>query len=189
MTADKLDRLESHVAAHFPEQKRERICNALILWCEPADVVDTLRKLRDEPGFDFRLFIDVTGVHYPERDKPFEVVYQLLSVHKNHRIRVKTMVDENTPVPSITGLWKAADWFEREMYEMFGIMISGHPDLRRLLLDYDFEGYPLRKDFDVSGKWELRYDEAQQRIIKEPVNLSIPNRVFYGHATGDASKG
>ncbi|MEG3638146.1 complex I 30 kDa subunit family protein [Magnetococcus sp. PR-3] len=185
MTTDKLQRLESRVEAILPELKREWVCGALVVWCEPDAVVETLKTMRDDPGMDFKLFIDVTAVHYPKREKPFEVVYQLLSVHKNHRIRVKTLVDESIAVPSITPLWKAADWFEREMYEMFGIMISGHPDLRRLLLDYDFDGFPLRKDFDVTGPFELRYDETQQRIVREPVDLTIPNRIFYGNATDE----
>ncbi|ABK46118.1 NADH dehydrogenase subunit C [Magnetococcus marinus MC-1] len=185
MSSDKLQRLESRVASILPELKREWVCGALVVWCDPEQVVDTLRTMRDDPGMNFKLFIDVTAVHYPKREKPFEVVYQLLSVHKNHRIRVKTLVDADTPVPSITGLWKAADWFEREMYEMFGILISGHPDLRRLLLDYDFDGFPLRKDFPVTGPFELRYDETQQRIVREPVSLTVPNRNFYSNATGE----
>ncbi len=122
--------------------------------------------------------IDICGVDYPEREKRFDVVYHLLSPHLNHRIRIKVQTDEDTPVPSLIDLYPGADWFEREAYDMFGILFSGHPDLRRILTDYGFEGHPLRKDFPTSGYVEVRYDETQRRVIYEPVKLTQEYRQF-----------
>jgi len=128
----------------------------------------------------------VCGVDYPTRPNRFEVVYHLLSHRYNSRIRVKTYCDEVTPVPSITPLFPAANWFEREAYDMFGIYFSGHPDLRRILTDYGFEGYPLRKDFPLSGYVEVRYDEEKKRIVAEPLELAQQFRNFdYGSAWYD----
>ncbi|MEO5362051.1 MAG: NADH-quinone oxidoreductase subunit C [Magnetococcus sp. DMHC-8] len=179
MTKDKLDQLEQSVADRFPDLTRERLADALILRVTPATLLATMTRLRDDPELDFKQMIDLGGVHYPGRDLPLEVVYQLLSVHKNHRLRIKLAVDEQTPVPSIAGLWWCADWFEREAYEMFGILFSGHPDLRRLLTDYDFEGYPLRKDFPLHGLTEVRYDPAQKRVIRQPTRMVDGNREPY----------
>lgn len=179
MTREKLDTLEQLVADRLPGVARERLTDALILRVTPDTLLATLIRLRDDPALNFTQMIDLCGVHYPDRERPLEVVYQFLSVHKNHRIRVKLAVDEQTPVPSIIDLWWCADWYERETYEMFGILFSGHPDLRRLLTDYDFEGYPLRKDFPLSGLTEVRYDPAQKRVLRQPVQMVHPNREPY----------
>lgn len=179
MTREKLEALEQLVADRLPGVPRERLADALILRVTPDTLIATMTLLRDDPALNFTQMIDLCGVHYPDRPLPLEVVYQLLSVHKNHRIRVKLAVDEQTPVPSIINLWWCADWYEREAYEMFGILFAGHPDLRRLLTEYDFEGYPLRKDFPLSGLTEVRYDPAQQRVIRQPVQMVHPNREPY----------
>jgi NADH-quinone oxidoreductase subunit C len=140
------------------------------------DVLAVLQHLRDIESFS--TFVDVCGADYPERAERFEVVYHLLSMSKNVRIRVKVTTDEDTPVASAFGLWPAADWFEREAFDMYGILFSGHPDLRRILTDYGFHGHPLRKDFPLTGYTEVRYDEAQKRVIYEPVKLVQEYRNF-----------
>ncbi|AMS29034.1 MAG TPA: NADH-quinone oxidoreductase subunit C [Hyphomonadaceae bacterium] len=140
------------------------------------DILAVLQHLRDIESFS--TFIDVCGADYPERAERFEVVYHLLSMSKNVRIRVKVSTDEDTPVASAFGLWPAADWFEREAFDMYGILFSGHPDLRRILTDYGFHGHPLRKDFPLTGYTEVRYDEAQKRVIYEPVKLVQEYRNF-----------
>jgi NADH dehydrogenase (ubiquinone) Fe-S protein 3 len=123
---------------------------------------------------------DITAVDYPTRDQRFEVVYNLLSVRHNSRIRVKTYADEASPVPSITGLYDGANWYEREVYDMFGVFFVGHPDLRRILTDYGFDGHPLRKDFPLTGYTEVRYDEEKKRIVVEPLELTQAFRNFEG---------
>ncbi|OSM06218.1 complex I 30 kDa subunit family protein [Magnetofaba australis] len=181
MSQEKIDAIEELVKGRVKTAERlERLPDILVVWTTPENLLATLKTLRDDPDLNFRAYIDCTAVHWPERDKPFEIVYQLLSIHKNQRIRVKTAVAEYEPVPSATPLWFCADWFEREAYDMFGVIFSGHPDLRRILCDYDFDGHPLRKDFPVHGKWELFYDENQQRIVRKPTQLTVPNREFYG---------
>lgn len=140
------------------------------------DSLAVLQHLRDIESFS--TFVDVCGVDYPERAERFEVVYHLLSMSKNVRIRMKVTTDEDTPVASAFGLWPAADWFEREAFDMYGILFSGHPDLRRILTDYGFHGHPLRKDFPLTGYTEVRYDEAQKRVIYEPVKLVQEYRNF-----------
>jgi NADH-quinone oxidoreductase subunit C len=140
------------------------------------DSLAVLQHLRDIESFS--TFIDVCGADYPERAERIEVVYHLLSMSKNVRIRVKVTTDEDTPVASAFGLWPAADWFEREAFDMYGILFSGHPDLRRILTDYGFHGHPLRKDFPLTGYTEVRYDEAQKRVIYEPVKLVQEYRNF-----------
>ncbi len=140
------------------------------------DSLAVLQHLRDIESFSS--FVDVCGADYPERGERFEVVYHLLSMSKNARIRVKVTTDEDTPVASAFGLWPAADWFEREAFDMYGILFSGHPDLRRILTDYGFHGHPLRKDFPLTGYTEVRYDEAQKRVIYEPVKLVQEYRNF-----------
>ncbi|HEY3776443.1 MAG TPA: NADH-quinone oxidoreductase subunit C [Rhizomicrobium sp.] len=141
-------------------------------------VLRVLGYLRDDPGCEFKVLIDITGVDWPRRECRFDVVYHLLSLSKNRRIRVKLQTDENTPVPSCVGLFPAADWFERETFDMYGIAFSDHPDLRRLLTDYGFSGYPLRKDFPLTGYVELRYDEEQKRVVYRPVDLVQEFRDF-----------
>lgn len=145
----------------------------------PADeIVRAMRFLRDDPECLFVSFIDLCGADYPGRDKRFDVVYHLLSPRHNRRIRVKTQTDEVTTVPSIIDVFPCANWFEREAYDLYGILFSGHPDLRRLLTDYGFEGHPLRKDFPLTGFVETRYDEGQRRVVYEPVKLQQEFRNF-----------
>jgi NADH-quinone oxidoreductase subunit C len=140
--------------------------------------VETVTFLRDDPRCLFHNFIDLCGADYPAREERFEVVLHLLSLKLNHRIRVKTTTDETTPVPTLCGVFPAADWFEREAYDLFGIFFEGHPDLRRLLTDYGFDGYPLRKDFPMTGFVEVRYDDEQKRVVYEPVRLTQEFRNF-----------
>ena len=135
-------------------------------------VVQALTFLRDHPDCRFHQLIDLAGVDYPERPLRFDVVYHLLSMVRNHRIRLKVQTDEDTPVPSVAGLFPAADWFEREAFDMYGIFFSDHPDLRRLLTDYGFHGHPLRKDFPMTGYVEVRYDDELKRVVYEPVKIA-----------------
>ncbi|HHG89957.1 MAG TPA: NADH-quinone oxidoreductase subunit C [Devosia sp.] len=140
--------------------------------------VETIRFLREDSQLRFVSLTDICGVDYPERAERFEVVYHLLSPTLNQRIRVKTSTDEQTPMASLTEIFPGALWYEREAYDMYGILFTGHPDLRRLLTDYGFEGYPLRKDFPTSGYVELRYDEARKKVVYEPVKLAQEFRSF-----------
>jgi NADH-quinone oxidoreductase subunit C len=141
-------------------------------------IVAVLTKLRDDPALHFEILLDVAGVDYPDRPERFEVVYQLLSHKYNKRVRVKLTTDESTPVPSVTGVYSSAGWYEREAWDMYGIFFSDHPDLRRILTDYGFEGHPLRKDFPLTGYVEVRYDEEQRRVVYEPVKLKQEFRSF-----------
>ena len=134
-------------------------------------VVDACRALRDTPGLEYQQLMEIAGVDYPEHSKRCEVVYHLVSLTKNRRIRVTILTDEATAVPSITSLWPVAGWLEREVFDMYGVGFSGNPDLRRILTDYGFEGYPQRKDFPLTGHVELRYSEAEKRVVYEPVSL------------------
>jgi NADH-quinone oxidoreductase subunit C len=158
--------------------KREIVLGELILWTETSSLIQLLRFLRDDPRCRFRTLIDICGVDYPERPQRFEVVYNLLSIHNNHRIRVKLAADEATAVPSATGLYSAAGWFEREAWDLFGIFFADHADLRRILTDYGFEGHPMRKDFPLTGYVELRYDEEQKRVVYDKVKLTQDFRSF-----------
>jgi NADH-quinone oxidoreductase subunit C len=150
----------------------------LTLRVASEDIAEVLTYLRDDPKCQFEVLIDICGVDYPERVKRFDVVYHLLSPRLNQRIRVKTSTDEATPVASVNDIFPAANWYEREAYDMYGIRFSGHPDLRRLLTDYGFQGYPLRKDFPLTGYVEVRYDDEQKRVIYEPVKLTQEFRNF-----------
>jgi NADH-quinone oxidoreductase subunit C len=134
--------------------------------------------LKNDSGCKFTTLIDITAVDYPGRDKRFDLVFHFLSMTQNQRIRVKAMVREDEIVPSITGVFPAANWYEREVFDMFGIMFSGHPDLRRILTDYGFTGHPLRKDFPTTGYVEVRYDEQEKRVVYEPVTLTQEYRQF-----------
>jgi NADH-quinone oxidoreductase subunit C len=134
-------------------------------------ILDVLTMLRDGPEFQFQQLVDIAGVDYPDRSPRFEVVYHLLSLTKNQRIRLKVQTDELTPVPSAIPVYPCADWFEREAFDMYGVVFSGHPDLRRLLTDYGFQGHPLRKDFPLTGYVEVRYDPELARVVYEPVSL------------------
>ena len=143
-----------------------------------GDLIETMRFLHDDPRCAFISLIDICGVDWPGREERFDVVYHLLSPTQNLRIRLKLTTDEDTPVPSVTGIWPGADWFEREAYDLYGILFSGHPDLRRILTDYGFEGHPLRKDFPLTGFVEVRYDEERRRVVYEPVTLAQEFRTF-----------
>jgi NADH-quinone oxidoreductase subunit C len=166
----------------------DRLGDAMIGWkvtfheltieVEPGKIPDVITLLRDDARCRFGSLIDVCGADYPERDKRFDVVYHLLSPWLNQRIRVRTTTDAATPVPSIVSLFPAANWFEREAYDLYGILFDGHPDLRRILTDYGFEGHPLRKDFPLTGFVELRYDDEQKRVVYEPVKLMQEFRSF-----------
>ena len=142
------------------------------------DIVPVLTKLRDDPNGQFEILLDICGVDYPARPERFDVVYHLLSPRKNQRIRVKLATDDKSAVPSVVEVFPAANWYEREAYDMYGILFSGHPDLRRILTDYGFEGYPMRKDFPLTGYVEVRYDDEQKRVVYEPVRLNQEFRSF-----------
>ena len=141
-------------------------------------IVAVLKSLRDTPGLEYQQLMEIAGVDYPDRPERFEVVYHLLSLTRNRRIRVKLSTDEATPVPSVTSLWPIAGWLEREVFDMYGVGFAGNPDLRRILTDYGFEGYPQRKDFPLTGFVELRYSEAEKRVVYEPVSLPQDFRTF-----------
>ena len=145
---------------------------------EATQIVAVMKFLRDDKKCQFINIIDVCGVDYPAREKRFDVVYHLLSPKKNLRVRVKVQTDEQTPVPSITCIFPGANWFEREAYDLYGILFTGHPELRRLLTDYGFEGYPLRKDFPLTGFVEVRWDDEVKRVVYEPVRLAQEFRNF-----------
>jgi NADH-quinone oxidoreductase subunit C len=141
-------------------------------------IVDVVTFLRDDPGCRFVSLIDVTAVDYPGREKRFEVIYHFLSPTLNARIRLRAEADETTQVPSIISVFPGADWFERETYDLYGVIFTGHPDMRRLLTDYGFEGHPLRKDFPTTGFVEVRYDDQEKRVLYEPVRLNQEFRKF-----------
>ncbi len=145
---------------------------------ERDSIVAALKALRDTPGLEYQQLMEIAGVDYPDRPERFEVVYHLLSLTKNRRIRVKVSTDEATPVPSVTSLWPVAGWLEREVFDMYGVGFAGNSDLRRILTDYGFEGYPQRKDFPLTGHVELRYSEAEKRVVYEPVSLPQDFRNF-----------
>jgi NADH-quinone oxidoreductase subunit C len=175
-----LKELGDQVAAALPGDviRSEIVRGELILWAERPAIVRVLTFLRDDPRMLFKLLVDLCGVDYPDRIERFEVVYNLLSLKHNRRIRVKVATDENEPVPSVTGAFSSANWYERETWDLFGVYFSDHPDLRRLLTDYGFEGHPLRKDFPLTGYVEVRYDEDQKRVVYEPVKLKQEFRSF-----------
>jgi NADH-quinone oxidoreductase subunit C len=150
----------------------------LTLTVEPGRIVDVVTYLRDDPSCRFISFTDITAVDYPEREKRFDVVYHLLSPTLNTRIRLRAEVGEMSPVPSIITVFPGADWFERETYDLYGVIFTGHPDMRRLLTDYGFDGHPLRKDFPTTGFLEVRYDDQEKRVLYEPVRLNQEFRKF-----------
>jgi NADH-quinone oxidoreductase subunit C len=157
-----------HVIAH----------GELTVTVQAGEIVKVATFLRDDPRCEFISIIDVTAVDWPARDKRFDVVYHFLSPTKNARIRVKLEVDEATAVPSLFGVFPGADWFERETYDLYGVLFTGHPDMRRLLTDYGFDGHPLRKDFPLTGFVEVRYDDERKRVVYEPVRLAQEFRTF-----------
>jgi NADH-quinone oxidoreductase subunit C len=150
----------------------------LVLETESDKIVDVVRFLRDDPRCRFVSFTDVTAVDYPGRERRFDVVYHFLSPTLNARIRIKLQASETTQVPSIIDVFPGADWFERETYDLYGVIFAGHPDMRRLLTDYGFDGHPLRKDFPLTGFVEVRYDDQQKRVVYEPVKLNQEFRKF-----------
>jgi NADH-quinone oxidoreductase subunit C len=150
----------------------------LTLTVDPTRIVDALKFLRDDPAAQFVSIIDISGVDYPEREKRFEVVYHLLSPKLNRRICLKLETDEEPPIASATAVYPGADWYEREIYDLFGVLFVGHPDLRRILTDYGFDGHPLRKDFPMTGFVEVRYDDQEKRVRYDPVRLDQEFREF-----------
>ena len=172
--------LGDQIAAALPGDviRTEIVRGELILWTGRAQIVRVLTHLRDDPKCLFKVLVDVSGVDYPERPERFEVVYNLLSLKHNRRIRVKVATDESQPVPSVVGVFSSANWYEREIWDLYGVYFSDHPDLRRILTDYGFEGHPMRKDFPLTGYVEVRYDENQKRVIYEPVKLKQEFRSF-----------
>ncbi len=175
-----LEDLGAHVAGALENEviSTEIRLAELMVVVHGEQVVKVLTFLRDDALCQFKVLIDICGVDYPEREERFEVVYNLLSLRHNQRIRVKVKVDEEGVVPSATGVFSAANWFEREAWDLYGILFADHPDLRRLLTDYGFEGHPLRKDFPLTGYVEMRYDDEQKRVVYEPVKLTQEFRSF-----------
>jgi NADH-quinone oxidoreductase subunit C len=178
--AEKLKKLaESLAEAHSQAITAWRIAlGELTLEVERDQIANVLRYLRDDPHCLFTSLLDICGVDYPGREMRFDVVYHLLSPQLNHRIRLKLPTDADTPVPSAVGVFPAANWYEREAFDLYGILFSGHPDLRRILTDYGFQGHPLRKDFPLTGFVEVRYSEEQKRVVYEPVKLPQEFRDF-----------
>ena len=178
--AETLQQLADHITSHLAGAVGEsRIAfSELTLTIDAANVVSVVTFLRDDPECEFKVLIDICGVDYPNRPRRFDVVYHLLSVSKNRRIRVRVETEETSPVPSAVSVYPAANWFEREAFDMYGILFSGHPDMRRLLTDYGFSGYPLRKDFPLTGYVEVRWDDEQKRVVYEPVKLIQEFRDF-----------
>ena len=172
------------LAAYIKEKLDAQVTDAtvaygeLTLEVEAGDIVAVLNFLKNDVQCQFYSFIDLCGVDYPARARRFDVVYHLMSPRQNQRIRVRVTTDEDTPVPSATEVFPGAEWFEREAYDMYGILFTGHPDLRRILTDYGFDGYPLRKDFPLTGFVEVRYDNEVGRVVYEPVELRQEFRNF-----------
>ena len=179
-TAEPLKTLADGIAAALPDAgiAAHLAWGELSLTCDAAHLPRLANHLRDDPACQFINFVDLCGVDYPAREKRFDVVLHLLSPAKNQRIRVKCATNEATAVPTLCDVFPAANWFEREAYDLFGIVFDGHPELRRILTDYGFEGHPLRKDFPMSGFVEVRYDDEQKRVVNEPVKLNQEFRNF-----------
>ncbi len=177
---DRLNSLGERIAADLKGRVTSSAValDELTLTAEARAIVEVLTYLRDDPECRFVCFIDICGVDYPEREKRFDVVYHLLSPYKNQRIRVKVEAGEQDKVPSVIDVFPAADWYERETYDLYGVFFSGHPDLRRILTDYGFSGHPLRKDFPLTGHVEVRYDDEQKRVVYEKVKLTQEFRTF-----------
>jgi NADH-quinone oxidoreductase subunit C len=158
--------------------KSEIIAGQLVIKVRRDSIREVMTFLRDDAACSFKQLVDICGADYPERDERFEIVYNLLSLNHNTRIRVKVATDAGTPVDSVTGVYSTANWFEREVWDMYGVYFNQHPDLRRILTDYGFDGHPLRKDFPLTGFVELRYDEEERRVVYEPVKLTQDFRKF-----------
>ncbi|KAA5805192.1 NADH-quinone oxidoreductase subunit C [Alkalicaulis satelles] len=177
---DTLKELAGHIESALDEHVRgwEIAHGELTVTIHRDRVVKVMGFLRDDPACRFTTLVDICGVDWPQRSDRFDVVYHLLSMHHNHRVRVILATDEDTPVESIVSLYPAANWFEREAFDMYGILFDNHPDLRRILTDYGFHGHPLRKDFPLTGFTQMVYDEAQKRVVYEPVSLVQEYRDF-----------
>ena len=175
-----LEDLGDYIAGHLSEEidGHKVAHDELMLLARPDSVLKVMRFLRDDSQCLFKSLVDVCGADYPEREKRFDVVYNMLSVSHNERIRVKVAVGEGEAVPSVAPLFPTANWFERETWDLYGVFFTNHPDLRRILTDYGFEGHPLRKDFPLTGHVEVRYDDEQQRVVYEPVRLTQEFRSF-----------
>ena len=175
-----LTELEAHITSKLGNKILDRriAVGELTITVAVGDISEVLTFLRDDKACRFEVLIDLCGVDWPARALRFDVVYHLLSPRKNQRIRVKVHTDEETSVPSVIDVFPAANWYEREAFDMYGILFSGHPDLRRLLTDYGFQGYPLRKDFPLTGYVEVRYDDGAKRVVYEPVKLVQEFRSF-----------
>ena len=175
-----LQDLGQHIAAVLADQVIEASVahGELMITARAEQIIKVVTFLRDDPQCLFKVMVDICGADFPERPKRFEVIYNFLSMVHNQRVRVKVEADDQTPVPSITGLHNSATWFEREVWDMYGVMFDGHPDLRRLLTDYGFEGHPLRKDFPLTGFVEVRYDDERKRVVYDPVKLPQEFRKF-----------
>ena len=175
---ESLKSVADKAVAAFPGLEAKFAFGELTLLADASAIVAVLTFLRDDPDCQFNWFVDLTAADYPRREKRFDVVYHLMSPRKNVRVRVKAMTDEDTPVATAIPVFPAADWYEREVYDLYGVLFDGHPDLRRILTDYGFEGHPLRKDFPMTGFVEVRYDEEEKRVRYEPVKLTQEFRQF-----------
>ena len=176
---EETDRLYAHLSSHIEDANSLQIADdEIVISSATTSLLRLIQFLKEDQNCKFNILIDICGVDYPEKDKRFEIVYHFLSLSVNRRIRVKLMTDEETKVPSIVDLFPSAGWYEREVYDLFGVIFSGNTDLRRLLTDYGFKGHPLRKDFPLTGYVEVRYDEEQKRVIYEPVKLTQEFRNF-----------
>jgi NADH-quinone oxidoreductase subunit C len=175
-----LEELGAHIAQKRPDcvLGYSVVLGELSLDVSPSNIADFVDFLKNDGACKFNSLVDITAVDYPSRPKRFDMVYHFLSMYQNHRIRLKLAINEDEMVPSLVDVHPSANWFEREIFDMFGILFTGHPDLRRLLTDYGFRGYPLRKDFPTTGYTEVRYDEAQKRVVYEPVSLVQEYRQF-----------
>ena len=176
---EETDRLYVHLSSHIEETNSLQIADdEIVISSAATSLLRLIQFLKEDQNCKFNILIDICGVDYPEKDKRFEIVYHFLSLSVNRRIRIKLTTDEGTKVPSIVDLFPSAGWYEREVYDLFGVIFSGNTDLRRLLTDYGFKGHPLRKDFPLTGYVEVRYDEEQKRVIYEPVKLTQEFRNF-----------
>lgn len=173
---DTIDAVRATLGASLLDA-RERV-GEVQLYVHRDGIVSALIALRDTPGLEYQQLMEIAGVDYPDRPERFDVVYNLLSVTRNHRVQVHVATDEDHPIPSVTGIWPVAGWLEREVYDLYGVLFEGNQDLRRILTDYGFRGHPLRKDFPMTGYSEVRYSEEEKRVVYEPVKLAQDFRTF-----------
>ena len=177
---DNMKMYGAYLIRTFPKyiDKIEYTKKELVVSVTTEHLINLLQCLRDHTNCQYKILCDLCGVDFPNREKRFEVVYNLLSVRYNSRLRVKTYAGETTAVPSVTSLYSAAGWYEREVWDLYGVYFANHPDLRRILTDYGFEGHPMRKDFPLSGYVEVRYDDEQKRVVTEPLEMTQEFRTF-----------